>query len=425
MIRSMLASLALAPLLLSTASARASPLTPRANDDDPEQVVKDSELLSFHRDLCEIESISSAEGEVGDFIVEYLEKNDFTVKKQEVDPDEDAEGDSKPRFNVFAYPKGGKETEVDVLLTTHMDTVPPHIPYKVEANETTNKREDIFISGRGTVDAKAGVAAQTIAAIKYREDNPDAKVGLLFVVSEESSGEGMIAFSESDLNPDPTPYKGLIFSEPTDEKLASGHKGMMSFSVNVTGKAGHSGYPWLSESAVSAALPILQRLDVLGKTPKDEGGLPSNDKYGESTVNVGKIEAGEAANVIPASAFAEVSVRIADGTPKEAEEIFRKAVKEVCEKEKIDEDRVELKFKESEGYPPKELEADVDGFDVEVMHYGTDIPSFEVKGDADTKIFLYGPGSIIVAHGEDEGLTVGALEGSVDAFKKLIDAALE
>ena len=133
MLRSMLASLALAPLLVSTASARAPQLSPRA-DDDPDKVIEDSELLSLHRDLCNIESISSNEAEVGEFIIEYLEKNDFTTKKQEVDADEDAEGDSEPRFNVFAYPKGGKETEVDVLLTTHMDTVPPHIPYKASAN---------------------------------------------------------------------------------------------------------------------------------------------------------------------------------------------------------------------------------------------------------------------------------------------------
>lgn len=423
MLRSMLASLALAPVFLSTASAS---VTRRSNGtgDDPDAVVQDSELLTLHRDLCEIESISNAEQEVGEFLVEYLESHEFTVEKQEVAFDDDAEGDSdKPRFNVFAYPSGG-DAEVDVILTTHIDTVPPHIPYKLTANETTNKREDILISGRGTVDAKAGVAAQTIAAIQYLEDNQNAKVGLLFVVSEESSGAGMIAFSDSDFNPDPTPYKAFIFSEPTNEKLASGHKGMLSLSVNVTGVAGHSGYPWLSESAVSAALPILSRLDVLGNTSVEDGGLPRNDKYGESTVNIGTIDAGAASNVVPASAVADISIRLADGTPDEAEKIIRKAVKEVCEDNEIDEERVEVTFNTEEGYAPVELEAGVDGFETEVMHYGTDIPGLEIKGDADVKLYLYGPGSIMVAHGVDEALTVGELEASVDAFKKLIEDAL-
>lgn len=424
MLRSVLASLAFAPLFLSTASARATQLAPRADSEDPEKVVEDSDLLSLHRDLCEIKSISDNEQEVGEFLVEYLESQDFTVKKQDVEHESDDATD-KERFNVFAYPKGGDEKDIDVILTTHIDTVPPHIDYKVSANETTNKREDIFISGRGTVDAKAGVAAQTIAAIKYLEKNPDTKLGLLFVVGEESSGSGINAFSESDLNPDPTPYKAFIFAEPTNGKLASGHKGMLSFTVNVTGVAGHSGYPWLSESAVSAALPILSRLDGLGEASKEDGGLPRNDKYGNSTINIGKIEAGAASNVVPASAIAECSIRIAEGTPKEVEKIVSKAVKEACEEHDIDEDRVTVTFKTDEGYAPVELDAEVDGFDVDVMHYGTDIPGLEIKGDAKVKIFLYGPGSIMVAHGEDEGLTVGQLEDSLEAYSKLIDAALE
>lgn len=433
MLPSTLKSLAFAPLLLSAASA--SPAQPSdtvsatssgeaqpssTGDEDPDSVIKDSELLSLHRDLCEIESISDSEQDVGEFLAEYLESHDFTVEKQEVPFDGDGDSD-KPRFNVFAY--SGDDAEVDVILTSHIDTVPPHIPYKLTANDTTNKREDILISGRGTVDVKSGVAAQTIAAIQYLEENKDAKIGLLFVVSEETTGAGMQAFSESDFNPDPTPFKGIIFAEPTEAKLASGHKGTAGFTVNVTGEAGHSGYPWLFESATSAALPILERLDVLGNITEEEGGLRRNEKFGPSTINIGTINAGAAANVIPESAVAECLIRIADGTPDDAEKIVRKAVKEVCEEHDIDEDRVEITF--SGGTSPVELEADVEGFESEIMHYGTDIANLEIKGDAEVKRFLFGPGSIMVAHGINEGLTVGELEDSVEAYIKLIDYSLE
>lgn len=427
MLRSALASVALAPLFVSSASAGVAPLLRRENSTDstdPEKVIDDSELLSFHRDICEIESISNTEQEIGEFLVEYLESHDFKVEKQEVDFDDGYDGDTdEPRFNVLAYPKDGKWEDVEVVLTTHMDTVPPHIPYSVSANETTGERDDIIIKGRGTVDAKAGIAAQTIAAIKYREDNPDAKLGLLFVVSEENGGTGMLTFSDSDYNPDPTPYKAFIFSEPTDEILASGHKGTVRLTVNVTGVAGHSGYPWLYESAVSDGLPILERLDQLGNTSEEDGGLPSSEKYGNCTVNVATIEAGEATNVIPASLVSDVMIRVAAGTTDEIEDVVRKAVKGVCEERGIDEDRVELKFKGGSS-AATELDSEVEGFETGIMHYGTDIPRLEIKGDAEVKRYLFGPGSIHSAHSDDEALTVREMENSVDAFLKLIEDAL-
>jgi acetylornithine deacetylase len=51
-----------------------------------------------------------------------------------------------------------------------------------------------------------------------------------------------------------------------------------------------------------------------------------------------------------------------------------------------------------------------------VAAYGTDIPN--LKGDF-TK-YLYGPGTILVAHGARENLTVGVLEDAVEGYQKLI-----
>ena len=61
------------------------------------------------------------------------------------------------------------------------------------------------------------------------------------------------------------------------------------------------------------------------------------------------------------------------------------------------------------------------GFDTMVASYGTDVPL--LKGDFTR--YLYGPGTILVAHGPNENLTVGDLEQSVEGYKKLILHALE
>ena len=61
------------------------------------------------------------------------------------------------------------------------------------------------------------------------------------------------------------------------------------------------------------------------------------------------------------------------------------------------------------------------GFETMVANYGTDVP--HLKGDHVR--YLYGPGSILKAHGDDEGLTVADLEDAVEGYKRLIKHALE
>jgi acetylornithine deacetylase len=187
--------------------------------------VTSDELLSLHRKLIEIESITGNEKEIGAWLKGYLEGKNLTVELQEVD-----EG----RFNVFAYP--GQERKTKVLVTSHIDTVPPYWPYE---RKTTNGTDEIW--GRGSVDAKACVAAQTIAVLSLLQSDthnlPSDALSLLFVVAEEKGGDGMRFFSERK----PTNYSAIVFGEPTEGKLAAGHKGIIGLNLNIIGKAAHSG----------------------------------------------------------------------------------------------------------------------------------------------------------------------------------------
>ncbi|KAJ5085573.1 hypothetical protein N7532_010344 [Penicillium argentinense] len=391
--------------------------------DDVESVIRKSPLLSFHRDLVQIESISGNEHDVGLFVAEYLESKNFTVVKQKVEPvkKDDVNDDSeqpKTRYNIYAYPYSHSEPP-SVLITSHIDTVPPFIPYSVH-EPTSQDADDLVIAGRGSVDAKGSVAAQVFAVLETLEENPDANLGLLFVVGEEIGGDGMKTFSKSDLNTN-SAYHTVIFGEPTEASLVSGHKGMLGFKVFAHGKAAHSGYPWLGDSAVSSMLPALLRVDRLGQIPVDEGGLPASPKYGPTTLNVGVVRAGVATNVVPAEAMADVSVRLAAGTPDEAREVIKKAVEDAT---KDADAEVVVDFaSHGESYPPQDCDTDVDGFEVIPVNYGTDVPNLKVKDGV--KRYLYGPGSIFVAHGDNEALTVRDIKDAVAGFKKLIEAALD
>ncbi|KAE8365818.1 putative carboxypeptidase [Aspergillus caelatus] len=385
-----------------------------------EEVINASPFLSFHRDIVQIESISSNEHSVGEFIAKFLRARNFTVIKQAVTSS--SQTDNQERFNIFAYPSSNTP---EILLTSHIDTVPPFIPYSLDTDSTTdNDPSTIRISGRGSVDAKGSVAAQIFAALDVLEQNPSAPLGLLFVVGEETGGDGMRAFSESSLNPAPSAFHTVIFGEPTELALVSGHKGMLGFEIVAKGHAAHSGYPWLGRSAISAVLPALSRVDQLGNIPADKGGLPSSPKYGNTTVNIGRVEAGVAANVVPAIARADVAVRLAAGTPDEARDIVRRAV---CDATDGNPDVYAEFSTRSEGYPPQDLDTDVDGFDITTVNYGTDVPNLQIheREDGPVRRYLYGPGSIHVAHGDNEAITVGDLQEAVRGYRKLIEAALQ
>ena len=295
-------------------------------------------LFSLHRDLVEIESISGNEHHVGTYLDHYLRKHNFTVEKQHVDALHTAQDESSfvhfkhPRFNLLAYP--GERRDTRILVSSHIDTVPPYWPYEVR------KHGDIW--GRGSVDAKGSVATQIIAVeeLLASDELQDGDLALLFVVGEEIGGDGMRKANDLGLK-----WETGIFGEPTELKLASGHKGNLGFTITAKGKAGHSGYPWLGESANSMLIPALA---VLGKLE-----LPSSEKYGNSTLNIGRMEGGVAGNVIAESAQAEIQIRIADGTAEESKKIVLDAIKKV-------DDRLKVNFL-SEGYGPVYIDSDVEG----------------------------------------------------------------
>ena len=390
--------------------------------DSLSDVIASSPLLTLHKALCQVESVTGNEEAIGKLLTSFLEAHNFTVITQNVP----IANSSKPRYNLYAVPDASKygptiSSSPKVLLTSHIDTVPPHIPYSLSAPKSKAfSRKDIRISGRGTVDDKACVAAQTQTVLDLLAD-PDfdvkpADLALLFVVGEETTGDGMRHFSDSEVYQSTrSDYKAILFGEPTELKLASGHKGITMLKINARGKAAHSGYPWLGRSANSMILPALMVLDKLGDIAEEEGGLPCSEKFGKSTVNVGYMQGGLAANVVPEHAEANIAFRLAGGPLDKVKQIILNAVHAADPEGLLD---LEL----GQGYGPVTLDADVDGFEEITVNYGTDVPNLNVANGV--KRYLYGPGSILVAHGANEGLTVGDMEEAVKGYKKLVKSAL-
>ncbi|EGU77484.1 acetylornithine deacetylase [Fusarium oxysporum f. sp. conglutinans race 2 54008] len=343
--------------------------------------LKSSALLELHKSLVERPSITGSEKHVTDFLQTYLQDAGFTVETQSV---------AKNRDNILAYYNNTRQTKV--LVTSHIDTVPPFWPYERRGDE---------IWGRGTVDAKGSVAAQIIAVQELfdKKEVNDGDVALLFVVGEETGGPGMGNVNDLGLS-----WESVVFGEPTELKLARGHKGGLGFTIKANGKAGHSGYPETGSNAIDSlvrGLAALQKIE-----------LPGSKEFGNTTLNVGRIEGGVAGNVIPASAYATGGVRVAGGTPEGIKDLILQAVEE-------SDPSLVVEF--SYGIGPVPTDYDVDGFETIVLNYGTDIP--RLKGSH--KRYLYGPGSILEAHSAHEHLKLSDLEQAVEGYKKLISHALD
>ncbi|KAF7559866.1 hypothetical protein G7046_g4289 [Stylonectria norvegica] len=366
-----------------------------------------SELLSLHKSLVKIPSISGNENEVGSFIVDYLTDKGYTAQLQFVPPRNNSDTE-KERFNVLAW-RGSKKPDLKVLVSSHIDVVPPHIPYGIEDGEVT---KETMITGRGTVDAKGSVAAMVVALEELlKADKVDGdKVALLFVVGEEVAGDGMRAFSNSIEDMEhPPKFDAVIFGEPTENKLACGHKGGLFCDVTAKGVGGHSGYPWLGKSANELMIRAMYKIS--------EADLGSSERYGNTTVNVGRFDGGVASNVIAENAYVGLAVRVAIGPQETGAEVVRKKIQAIFDE--VDDEAFD--FSCHQGYGFVDCDCEVDGFESIVVNYGTDIPN--LKGDHTR--YLYGPGTILVAHGARENLTVADLETAVEGYQKLILHALK
>jgi len=264
-----------------------------------------------------------------------------------------------------------------VVLSTHMDTVPPYFGAR---------EDDEFIHGRGTCDAKGIIAAQIAAADRLRAAG--VKVGLLFVVGEERDSAGAKV-----ANRFPKGSKFLINGEPTENCLALATKGALRVELRCSGRMAHSAYPELGESAIDKLLEALNDVRALP--------LPIEPEIGPSTLNIGLIEGGRAPNVIADKAEAHLLFRTV-GPSQEIKDLVLKTVG----------DRAKVTFSLDMTYVRMRK---VGNLPTMIAKFATDIPSLTNWGEP----FLLGPGSIHVAHTPDEKISKKELLECVELYVEL------
>lgn len=302
---------------------------------------------------------------MGEFLAGYLQEMGLEVMKQPL---------SGGRFNLFAQ-KG----RARAVFSTHIDTVSPYIPYD---------EDEGYLYGRGACDTKGIIAAMLKATEKLlAESFPD--FGLLFVVGEEAESDGARA-----ANSIPNQCRWLINGEPTGNRAAVGTKGASRIRLTVRGRACHSGYPELGESAIEKLLDILKDIRAIS--------WPVHPVLGAGMCNIGVISGGVQPNVVAPWAEALLMVRVATSTADVRERL-----------ERVTAGRGNLDF--YFGYEPVFTFAP-EGLPTMVAAYGTDIPFLGQWG----RPVLFGPGSILDAHTAREKICKVQLLEAVDHYTALM-----
>lgn len=331
------------------------------------------EQLAF--ELCAIPSISYEEQAVVDFVSAWLKNAGLTVQKLPLTHD-------ATRANLFVCAE--EKPRYTALLCTHLDTVAPFI--KPRLDEASG-----VLWGRGACDAK-GIAAAMIMALLNEREAGFADIALLLTVGEEEKSDG--AKDVDKKLKDRAHY--VIVGEPTELKAASAQKGSLVFDLYAEGLKAHSALPHLGDSAINKLIRALHELIEMG--------WPSDPLFGETLLNIGRIEGGFMRNMLADKACAHG--------------IMRSAVPIGDLKRLL------------QGVLAADLRLDIlssadpfsyivpQGFDTFVAGFGSDAPYLRSIG----KPMLLGPGSLSLAHTDQEHMRLSDLHDGVRAYQRIVSS---
>jgi acetylornithine deacetylase len=329
------------------------------------RAVEPVDPVALTRSLVDIDSTTGREGEAGRWLAGYLREREYQVTEQPV---------SEGRFNVYAH----LDTPPAIVFSTHFDCVPPFFPSREERG---------LLFGRGACDAKGILAAQVAAADRLRRAG-ETRVGLLFVVGEERGSDGARIANEQA----PKGVRFLINGEPTDNRLGAATRGIHRVRLHASGRAAHSSFPELGDSAIDKLLDALMVIRGVA--------LPEDPQLGRTHYTVGLIEGGVAPNVVSPHASAELLFRtVGEGT--KVREALRVVEGLVSIEHVLDIGAVRMHT--------------LPGFETAVFPYTTDVPLLTKWGTP----ILVGPGSIHVAHTEHEHISLDELRAAVELYESL------
>lgn len=325
--------------------------------------------IALARRLIDIPSTTENEFEIGIFLDAQLAQLGFATQRHEI---------SGRRFNLLALAGGPPR----VVLNSHIDTVPPWFGAREDEN---------FLYGRGACDTKGTIAAMLAAGERLRGRGVD-EFAYLFVVGEETDSIGAKRANE-ELGDLESAY--VLVGEPTESRFASASKGALTATLRFEGVAAHSAYPERGDSA------IVRMVDAIAEIHRTDWGF--DPLLGRTTVNVGVVRGGTKPNIVPDQAECEMIFRLVTSPEDVLERLSLLAA------------RFGGAVTMWRGNEPQRMIVPP-GRESAVVAFNTDVPWLTRFGQP----LLFGPGSILDAHGAEEKIAKQELLDAVTVYEETV-----
>ncbi|QSF47701.1 M20 family metallopeptidase [Paenibacillus tianjinensis] len=348
-------------------------------------------------------------------------------------------GIEQRRSNLEAvFPGGGGRK---LMFCGHLDTVSP---WTAEAGNYPPHGaviENGRMYGRGTSDMKSGLAAMLLAAVSLHQDGIRLGGDLIFLATagEEVDSCGARQYAEQHSLAE---LDGLVIAEPTDSRVAVGHKGALWLRISLFGRSAHGSMPQLGLNAVEGMMEVIALLH------RHALEWQAHDPVlGSSSLSVNKIDGGVQTNVIPDRCTIDVDIRtvpplrhaeLRGEITAKLEEIqrlhsgYRYQVEELLDRSVVYTDpgeeliRIALELAGRTGGASGQVgaeevqgEAAANAVDTAVrgVSYYTDASVLHDHGRL--PVLIYGPGDPGLAHQPDEWVDIEAFLDSIDFYRKL------
>ncbi|WP_419253376.1 acetylornithine deacetylase [Caulobacter sp. ErkDOM-YI] len=322
----------------------------------------------------------------------------------------------------------GPAVEGGIVLSGHTDVVPVDgQPWSTDPFVLTERDGRLY--GRGTCDMKGFLALALAAAPDLAAATLSKPVHLAFSYDEEVGCLGapdMIAVIARDL---PKPAL-VVVGEPTDMVAVSGHKGIASFRVTVSGREAHSSLTHLGVSANMAAVKLMAGLVELSETLAREADPASPFTPKGATLTIGQVNGGTAVNILARECVFIFDLRTPPGMDPMAilADFFAKAAAMDAElKTRASEAGVKVERRSLTPAFAPEVDGVAEAFarrmagdngPGRVVPYAAEAGQFQGAGFSTV---ICGPGSIDQAHQPDEFVEISQMQRGAAFMARLIE----
>lgn len=378
--------------------------------DSLNSVVSESEIIDFIGELVKKPSyngVKNQETEVAKCIYDLFVKEGIEAKIVHV---EDG------RSNIIAKLKGDNDGKT-LLLTGHMDTVPPYD--MVDPFNLKNDGEKLM--GRGVVDMKGQLACMiySMIAIKRSKLKLNGDVVFAGVIDEEEKSLGTIDLIENGIKADVA-----IVGEPTNLDICVAHRGLEWFELYFKGKTVHGGAQNDGINAILKASNFIQRVEekLIPKIEKEKHHI-----IGTSSMNYGVISGGTQPSTVAGDCILKIDRRWVPGIKYDA---IVQEYKDIIDELSKEDDKFECSLKVMDvslmkkGYVHEPMEIDINHSIVNIVQTKTqevlgkipELTYFPAWSDggllssyANIPTIVFAPGNLKTAHSADEQLEINQI----------------